>query len=52
MMIVSLSLVLTKSYFNTKEITTLIDGAEKNGHSYQLEITNPWTNDYSFKVKA
>ena len=45
-------LVLTKSYFNAKELQALLDGAAEQGIGYEVQIHNPWTGDYSFHPEA
>lgn len=45
-------LVLSKSYFNAKELQALLDGAAEQGIGYEVQIHNPWTGDYSFHPEA
>lgn len=45
-------LVLSKSYFNAKELQALLDGAAEQAIGYDVHIHNPWTGDYSFHPKA
>ena len=45
-------LVLSKSYFNAKELQALLDGAAEQGIGYEVQIHNPWTGDYSFRPEA
>ncbi|MCG7273511.1 hypothetical protein [Corynebacterium afermentans] len=45
-------LVLSKSYFNAKELQALLDGAAEQGIGYEVHIHNPWTGDYSFHPEA
>lgn len=44
-------LVFSKSMFNLKEIDTLVTNAEKENKSYEVVITNKFTNDYYFELK-
>lgn len=44
-------MMITTSYFNSKEIQLGADGCNKVGGSFHLEIHNPMTNSYSFECK-
>ena len=44
-------LMITYSYFNTKEINLLITGCYENGGEAILEIHNNLTSNYSFECK-
>ncbi len=48
--IISLLLSLSFQYFNNKEISALVDGANKNNLDYELIIHNQYLNTYSFKI--
>lgn len=43
-------LIGIQSYFNMKEIDSLVSGAKARNMDYSLEIHNKWTHDYSFKI--
>lgn len=44
-------MLMTTSYFNTKEIKLGADGCAEVGGSFHLDIHNPLTNSYSFECK-
>ncbi len=44
-------LMITDSYFNTKEINLLVTGCYESGGEIILEIQNNLTSNYSFECK-
>ena len=50
--LIAAGLVLSKSYFNAKELQSLLEGAAEQGIGYEVQIHNPWTGDYSFRPEA
>ncbi|MER2010536.1 MAG: hypothetical protein ABS939_24190 [Psychrobacillus sp.] len=46
-----LLIIVTSSYFNTKEINLLTSGCTEAGGASTLEIHNNLTSDYSFECK-
>ena len=50
--LIAAGLVLSKSYFNAKELQSLLEGAADQGIGYKVQIHNPWTGDYSFRPEA
>lgn len=50
--LIAAGLVLSKGYFNAKELQALLDGAAEQGIGYEVQIHNPWTGDYSFRPEA
>lgn len=51
-LIMIISLVATKRYFNQQEIDALVEGAEARGVDYEVIITNELTKAYKFEVKS
>lgn len=51
-LIIIVSLVATKRYFNQQEIDALVEGAESRGLEYELIITNELTKAYKFETKS
>lgn len=51
-LIIIVSLVTTKRYFNQQEIDALVEGAESRGVEYELIITNELTKAYKFETKS
>lgn len=51
-LIMIISLVATKRYFNQQEIDILVEGAESRGLDYELIITNELTKAYKFEAKS
>ncbi|WP_312039337.1 hypothetical protein [Macrococcoides bohemicum] len=51
-LIMIISLVATKRYFNQQEIDALVEGAESRGLDYGLIITNELTKSYKFEAKS
>ena len=50
--LIAAGLVLSKSYFNARELQALLDGAAEHGIGYEVHIYNPRTGDYSFRPEA
>jgi capsular polysaccharide biosynthesis protein len=48
--IVSLLLIVSKSYFNSTEINLLVEKAEEQDLEYEVIIHNQWLNTYSFFI--
>ncbi|WP_419743705.1 hypothetical protein ACN5ZK_12280 [Macrococcoides bohemicum] len=51
-LIMIMSLVATKRYFNQQEIDILVEGAEARGIDYEVIITNELTKAYKFEAKS
>lgn len=51
-LIMIISLVATKRYFNQQEIDALVEGAEARGLDYEVIITNELTKAYKFEAKS
>ncbi|MFC6117270.1 hypothetical protein ACFPVV_01380 [Macrococcoides bohemicum] len=51
-LIMIISLVATKRYFNQQEIDALVEGAEARGVDYEVIITNELTKAYKFEAKS
>lgn len=51
-LIMIISLVATKRYFNQQEIDILVEGAQSRGLDYELIITNELTKAYKFEAKS
>ncbi len=51
-LIMIISLVATKRYFNQQEIDALVEGAEARGVDYEVIITNEFTKAYKFEAKS
>lgn len=51
-LIMIISLVATKRYFNQQEIDILFEGAQSRGLDYELIITNELTKAYKFEAKS
>lgn len=51
-LIMIISLVATKRYFNQQEIDALVEGAEARGVDYKVIITNELTKAYKFEAKS
>ncbi|QYA41667.1 hypothetical protein KYI11_08460 [Macrococcoides bohemicum] len=51
-LIMIISLVATKRYFNQQEIDILVEGAEARGVDYEVIITNELTKAYKFEAKS
>ncbi|ATD30051.1 hypothetical protein ETI06_04735 [Macrococcoides goetzii] len=51
-LIMIISLVATKRYFNQQEIDILVEGAEARGIDYEVIITNELTKAYKFEAKS
>ncbi|QYA44096.1 hypothetical protein KYI13_08435 [Macrococcoides bohemicum] len=51
-LIMIISLVATKRYFNQQEIDALVEGAEARGIDYEVIITNELTKAYKFEAKS
>ncbi|RWZ58570.1 hypothetical protein EQV77_06280 [Halobacillus fulvus] len=49
--IAGLFIMMTSSYFNTKEIDLLVSGCYENGGKVMLEIHNTLTSSYSFECE-
>ncbi|MET3576184.1 hypothetical protein [Bhargavaea ullalensis] len=50
-LLIAVLTIVLMTYFNTKEIKTLISGCEENGGQYELTITKPLTSGYEFKCE-
>lgn len=50
--IVALSLLVAQSYFNSRELQSLVEQANERGVGYEVIIHNPWTGRYSFVPNA
>lgn len=50
--IVALSLLVAQSYFNSRELQSLVEQANEQGVGYEVTIHNPWTGRYSFVPNA
>lgn len=50
--VVALSLLVAQSYFNSRELQSLVEQANEQGVGYELIIHNPWTGRYSFVPNA
>lgn len=46
--IVALSLLVAQSYFNSRELQSLVKQANEQGLGYEIIIHNPWTGRYTF----
>ena len=51
-LIMIISLVATKRYFNQQEIDILVEDAEARGIDYEVIITNELTKAYKFEAKS
>lgn len=51
-LIMIISLVATKRYFNQQEIDILVEGAEARGVDYEVIITNELKKAYKFEAKS
>ncbi len=51
-LIMIISLVAAKRYFNQQEIDILVEGAEARGVDYEVIITNELTKAYKFEAKS
>lgn len=51
-LIMIISLVATKRYFNQQEIDILVVGAESRGVDYEVIITNELKKAYKFEAKS
>lgn len=51
-LMLALLLAAAQSYFNSSEINSLVEQAEKHGLEYKVVIHNQFTNSYSFNAKA
>ncbi|CRH84934.1 Uncharacterised protein [Chlamydia trachomatis] len=45
---ITLALALSQSYFNSRELQSLVDQASARGVGYEVIIHNSWTGEYSF----
>ncbi|WP_332698198.1 hypothetical protein [Halalkalibacter lacteus] len=51
LLLVASFLIISKGYFNTKEISSLTSQCYENGGEIILEIHDNLTNEYSFECK-
>lgn len=49
--LIFLGTIVTMNYFNSQELSILIEGANQKGLDYEVVIHNNFTNDYSFNIK-
>lgn len=46
--VVALSLLVAQTYFNSRELQSLVEQANEQGVGYEVVLENPWTGRYSF----